>query len=122
MAELRRGVEAGHLTVDPVAATITGHFDTVKPLYQLFMGCDGGSVRPGRAWTWSWREGLCQLAFAAELVVEHGWVPEEVALELAHLDAGVGTLPHPRPVIAAEVKLRDTGPHSLLDGVQARLP
>jgi hypothetical protein len=113
VAELQRGIEAGHITVDPASATITGHFDTAKPPYQLFMGYDGGAARPGRVWSWSWREGLAQLAFASELVVEHHWQLHEVALELAHLDVDVGTVPRNQPVIAAEVKLRDTGPQSL---------
>jgi len=111
--ELRQGIDAGVITIDPAGATITGHFDSVKPPYQLFMGYDSGASRPGRVWSWSWREGLSQLAFAAELVLEHGWQPHEVALELAHLDVGVGPAPRQRPVIAAEVKLRDSGPQSL---------
>lgn len=97
--------------VDEGTALVTT-FNTPKR-YQLYSQYDGGRVRPGRAWSWSWQEVFTQLAFAAELVLDHGWSPRQVALEVDHLDVGAGKDPVRTPLILAEAKLNDSGRQGL---------
>ena len=65
--------------------------------YRLFQSYEGGMVRPGKVWSWSWPESFTQLAFACELVVDHNWAPPNVALEVGAHDVAAGTQPLSRP-------------------------
>jgi hypothetical protein len=108
----RRAWEQGLVELDDEGTVIVTRFYTVKR-YQLYSSYDGGTTRPGRAWTWSWQEAFTQIAFAAELVVEHGWSAVQVALEVDRLDVAAGESPVTAPVLLAEAKLSDAGPGGL---------
>ena len=108
----RRAAEEGLLVVtDDAELLITGFH--VPKRYRLFQSYDGGAARPGRAWSWSWRECFTQLAFACELVLDHGWAPAHVALEVGAHDLGAGKEPLSHPVLLAEAKVKAHGQNGL---------
>jgi hypothetical protein len=84
--------------------------------YQLFSSYEGGAANPGTVLTWSWRELFTQIAFAAELVLDHGWPGRAVQLEVDHLDVAAGdpAMITTRPLLAAEAKVTDMGRSGLL--------
>lgn len=104
----RRAVEADLLVVTDGAELLIDGFHAPKR-YRLFQTYDGGSARPGRAWSWSWRECFTQVAFACELVLDHGWPPDRVALEVGAHDLGAGEQPLTKPVLLAEAKVKAQG-------------
>jgi hypothetical protein len=61
--------------------------------------------------TWSWRELFTQVAFAAELVLDHGWPDWAVLLEVDRLDVAAGdpAMLATRPLLTAEAKVADGG-------------
>jgi hypothetical protein len=101
----RRAAEEGLLVVTDDAELLITGFHAPKR-YRLFQSYDGGVSRPGRAWSWSWRECFTQLAFACELVLDHGWAPAQVALEVGAHDLGAGRQPLTHPVLLAEAKVK----------------
>lgn len=108
----KTAVEQGLAELTDDGAGVVTRFHTVKR-YQLYLTYDGGTARPGRAWTWSWQEAFTQIAFAADLVTAHGWGPEQVALEVDRLDVAAGAAPVTAPTVLAEAKLTDRGPAGL---------
>jgi hypothetical protein len=86
------------LTADGLAIDLVGFppFAQTKR-YQLF-----GHWR-GRAY-WNWREAFIQIAFAAELVLEHGWPASRVGIETG-LDVAVMKGDDEPPVLLAEAKV-----------------
>lgn len=105
---LRRAAEAGLAQLADHGSVLVTRFRSQKR-YRMYLHYDGGAVRPGRAWTWSWQEMFCQISFAAELVLDHGWRPEQVELEVDRLDVAAGDDPVRRPYLLAEAKLTDGG-------------
>lgn len=109
---LVRACEAGLAAFADGGTTLVTCFDRTRK-YQLFVHYDGGRLKPGRAWSWSWQEAFTQVVFAVELVLDHGWAPDQVALEVDHLDVGAGPNPRRSPLILCEAKLTDQGPQGL---------
>jgi hypothetical protein len=106
-------VDAGIVALEPGGVcTFPGLCPTIPPKrYQLFVTYEGGHKDPGRILNWAWREMFTQIAFAAELVLDHGWPGDAVLLEVDHLDVAAGdplTITT-RPLLTAEAKMRDTG-------------
>lgn len=83
--------------------------------YQLYMAYDGGAGNPGRVVSWSWQEMFDQIAFAAELTLDHGWPRTSVHLEVDRLDvvAGPAETSRTNPLLGAEMKVTDTGGRGL---------
>jgi hypothetical protein len=56
-----------------------------------------------------------QIAFASELVLDHGWPGEAVQLEVDHLDIAAGdpATVTTGPLLAAEAKVEDAGQRGL---------
>lgn len=111
-----RAVDAGLVELHGEVCVISGLRTGAPPKrYQLFSSYDGGLKNPGRVLTWSWREMFTQVAFAAELVLDHGWPVDGVVLEIGHLDVGAGdpATVLTAPLLAAEAKTADTGPQGL---------
>lgn len=104
----RRAVEAGLTVVDDSAVLLIDGFHVPKR-YRLFQSYVGGTTTPGRVRSWSWRECFTQLAFACELVLDHGWAPAHVALEVGAHDLGAGEEPLTHPILLAEAKVKATG-------------
>lgn len=109
---LRRAFTAGLAALDEDETVLVISFHTAKR-YQLYLQYDAGVARPGRAWSWSWQEAFTQVAFAAELVLDHGWEPGQVALEVDRLDVAAGVSPVTAPLLLAEAKLTDRGSNGL---------
>lgn len=108
-----RAVDAGIVTLEPGGVCrLTGlsAMGQRKP-YQLFSSYEGGTANPGAVLTWSWRELFTQIAFAAELVVDHGWPGRSVLLEVDRLDLAAGdpAMLATRPLLTAEAKVTDGG-------------
>lgn len=112
LALIGQGIVAGLVSLEEDGLLLTTRFDRPAS-YRVFLTYDGGTARPGPAVTWSWQEAFPQIAYAVELVLEHGWGPEEVALEVDRLDVGVGTSPRFSPRLLAEAKVTDLGPSGL---------
>lgn len=109
---LERAYAGGLIELDDDGTALISRFHKVKR-YQLYINYDGGTARPGRAWSWSWQEAFTQIAFAAELVIDHGWPASAVALEVDRLDVAAGPDPVNAPALVAEAKLHDAGPAGL---------
>lgn len=112
-----RAVEGGIVAIEDDATVTFPGLRTANPpkRYQLFLNYAGGKADPEPVMSWSWQEMFCQVAFAAELVLDHGWDPGGVVLEIGQLDVGAG---HPdsvfeRPLLLAEAKLHDAGNQGL---------
>lgn len=109
-----RAVEAGIVVLDLDAAVCTMPDLGVTvggKRYQLYMTYAGGAANPGPTTTWSWREMFDQIGFATELVLDHGWPRRGVQLEVDRLDVAAGPPESvlTNPLLAAEVKVTDTG-------------
>jgi hypothetical protein len=76
---------------------------------------EGPRRDPGQVFTWDWPEMFVQIAFAAELVLDHGWPGEGVILEFGALDVAAGDPSNAskRPELVAEAKLTDSGRRGL---------
>jgi hypothetical protein len=113
VAGFLRAVDAGIATLEPGGmCRLTGLSAMArrKP-YQLFSTYEGGAANPGPVLTWSWRELFTQIAFAAELVLDHGWPGRAVLLEVDRLDLAAGdpAMITTRPLLTAEAKVTDGG-------------
>lgn len=116
VSAFRRAVENEFVTVDESdGLLLIDRFHTPKR-YRLFQTYEGGVARPGKAWSWSWREVFSQLAFACELVLDHDWATSQVALEVGSHDLGAGSDPVNSPVLLGEAKVKVHG-QSGLDGM-----
>jgi hypothetical protein len=109
VAGLRRGIEAELVHVDRSDACLVLDAFSVPKRYRLFQNYDRGGGLPGKAWSWSWRECFTQIAFACELVSDHGWPSSQIALEVGALDLAAGVRPSSRPAILAEAKVHMRG-------------
>lgn len=107
-----RAVDAGLVSLTEDGLSLVTSFNLPKR-YRVFRHYDGGAVRPGRAWTWSWHEMFCQISFACELVLDWGWSADQVALEVDRLDVAAGINPVRAPALLAEAKLTAQGPAGL---------
>lgn len=111
-----RAVDAGLVEIGRDACVISGLGNPAKPkCYRFFSSYEGGAGNPGRVLTWSWQEMFIQIGFAAELVLDHGWLASGVVLEIGHLDVGAGDAAtvSSSPLLVAEAKVVDGGPRGL---------